>query len=95
MGWRKLPILEVCNIARMVTLSPVCDQGFSVVDVLVRAMLYSRDFPEQFEVPISSPIPPMGAGGNAPPPAAATKSGSNFAKCPLLWVEEKAKFLHI
>lgn len=30
-------------------------------------------------------IPPMGAGSNVPPPAAATKSGSNFAKCPLLW----------
>lgn len=54
----KVTILEVCNIAGMVTLLPVCDQGFSVVDVSVRAVLYSRDFPEQSEVPISSPIYP-------------------------------------
>lgn len=91
----KVIIPEACNIARMVTLSPVCDQGFSVVDVLVRTILYSRDYDEQSEMPISSPIPPMDAGSHVPPPAAATKSDSNFAKCPLLWVEEKAKFIHV
>lgn len=84
-GWRKCGGVCVPALLRWPPCHRSCSQGFSVVDMLVRVILCSSDFPEHSKVCISSPIPTIGAYSNVPPPVAAIKSGSNFDNCPLLW----------